>query len=116
MRLVALIVVLAALVPATASALVTPGPALRMVDRSPLTVLGSGFKPRERVVVTALGGAVPARARVIASRAGRFRATLNIAFDPCTGPEVIRAAGVKGSIVRLKLSLRECPSPVIEPS
>jgi hypothetical protein len=86
-----------------------------MVDRDPLTVVGTGFKPRERVVVAARGDVAPARALAIASRAGRFRARLGIAFDPCTGPEVIRAAGVKGSVALLKLSLRECPSPVLEP-
>jgi hypothetical protein len=112
---VVLIGVVVLLSPAAALPASAKAPALRMVDRSPLTVLGTGFKPRERVVVTALGGDVPARKKVIASRAGRFRAKLNIAFDPCTGPGTIRAAGVKGSVALLKLSLRECPSPVIEP-
>jgi hypothetical protein len=114
-RLLAFIAVVAALAPGVTSASLTKAPAIRIVDRIPLTVLGTGFRPRERVVVTALGDAAPARVRVIASRAGRFRAKLNIAFDPCTGPEVIRAAGVKGSVAQLKLSLRECPSPVLEP-
>jgi hypothetical protein len=114
-RLLAFIAVVAALAPGVTSASLTKAPAIRIVDRIPLTVLGTGFRPRERVVVTALGDAAPARIRVIASRAGRFRAKLNIAFDPCTGPEVIRAAGVKGSVAQLKLSLRECPSPVLEP-
>ena len=110
-----IVIVFAVVAPAATSACLTPGPALRIVDRNPLTVLGAGFKPRERVVVTALEGLTPARTKVIASRAGRFRAKLNIVFDPCTGPAAIRAAGVKGSLVLLKLSLRECPSPVIEP-
>ena len=107
----------ASLAPAATTAAPAKAPAaLRVVDRSPLTVLGTGFRPRERVVVTALEGLTPARTKVIASRAGRFRAKLNIVFDPCTGPAAIRAAGVKGSLVLLKLSLRECPSPVLEPS
>ena len=46
---------------------------------------------------------------------GRFRVELEIGYDPCTGPAVIRAAGIKGSLVVLKLSLRECPGPVYEP-
>lgn len=54
----------------------------------------------------------PARVKVTASRAGRFRVELEITYDPCTGPAIIRAAGIKGSLVVLKLSLRECPSPV----
>ncbi len=116
MRIVTLIAVVLAVAAAPAtSAGVRPGPTLRMVDPDPLTVLGTGFKPRERVVVTARGDMEPVRVLLIASRVGRFRATLNTAFDPCTGPAVIRAAGVKGSIAALKLSLRECPGIVLEP-
>jgi hypothetical protein len=114
--MVALIVVFVAVVaPAATSACLKPAATLRVVDRSPLTVLGAGFKARERVVVTALGGEVPARVMVTATRTGRFRATLDLALDPCTGPEIIRAAGAKGSWAQLRFILRECPSPVIEP-
>jgi hypothetical protein len=114
-RIATLIAVILAFGTAPATSIgVRPEPALRMVDPDPLTLLGAGFKPRERVVVTARGDMPPVRVRVIASHAGRFRATLNTAFDPCTGPEVIRAAGVKGSTALLKLSLRECPGIVLE--
>lgn len=112
MRRAALIALTAVVVASAAAQARTSVPALRLVDLEPLTVLGTGFKPRERVVVTARGDMEPARVRVFASRAGRFRAQLGIAFDPCTGPEIIRAAGVKGSVALLKLSLRECPGLV----
>jgi hypothetical protein len=116
-RLVALALIGAALAPAATSASSEAGPALRVVDRSPLTVFGTGFKPRERVVVTtpggpALDGGTTARVKVVAGAKGRFRARLQTTFDPCTGPAFIRAAGIKGSLVVLKLSLRECPGPV----
>jgi hypothetical protein len=114
-RLVAIVALATAVVAATVAQAHPSAPALRMVDRDPLTVLGTGFKPRERVVVIARGDMEPARVRVVASRLGRFRAQLRVAFDPCSGPEVIRAAGVKGSVALLKLSLRECPVVVIEP-
>jgi len=114
-RLVALLVVVTAAVAAAAVQARPPASALRIVDRDPLTVVGTGFKPYERVVVTARGDMEPARVRVFAGRLGRFRAHFEIAFDPCTGPEIIRAAGVNGSVAQIKLLLRECPSIVLEP-
>jgi hypothetical protein len=112
-RLVALAVLIGvAIAPAASIASPQAPPALRVVDRSPLTVLGTGFKPRERVVVSTMKSENPARVKVVASRKGRFRARLQVTFDPCTGPAFIRATGIKGSIVVLKLGLRECPGPV----
>jgi hypothetical protein len=120
-RLVALVLAGAALAPAATLASSTATPALRVVDRSPLTIYGTGFKPRERIVVAALEGPgldsrATARVKILAGKRGRFRAQLQATFDPCTGPAFIRATGLKGSIVVLKLALRECPGPVeLEP-
>ena len=81
-------------------------PALRLVDRAPLTVQGRQFRALERVKVTVTvykeTAAVHTR-RVKTSRAGVFTAALPEArVDRCDAI-FIRAVGTGGSLAQLKL-------------
>jgi hypothetical protein len=76
-------------------------PALRLIDRSPVTVQGRHFRSAERVKVTMY--TEKTSVRVTASRAGAFTASLPVAeIDRCDRI-VIRAVGTAGSTAQLKL-------------
>jgi hypothetical protein len=84
-------------------------PALRLLDRSPVTVQGRHFRSNERVKVTMFKEEVSVRTRrVKASRAGAFTASLPAAeIDRCD-KIVIRAVGAGGSAAQLKLPRPAC--------
>lgn len=90
-------------------------PRLQVVDRSPLVVRGTGFTSRERVVVTVTVDGERARRPVIATHRGTFTVRFDdIRLDACTGATLV-AAGARSDVVRLKIGLRECPGPTLEP-
>ncbi len=77
-------------------------PSLRVVKRTPLTVVGSNFNAAEKVVLTVAWQGTH-RLKRIATAAGTFRATFtDVGVSRCdrlTG----RAAGSKGSNATVKL-------------
>jgi hypothetical protein len=102
MRRVALSLLLVALVlPLAASAV--GGAALRIVDRSPLVVQGSGFKRLEPLTVTAIRRQGPLVRRLVATRAGSFSVRFATTVEWCGGAREIRAVGRKGSTAVLTL-------------
>jgi hypothetical protein len=90
-------------------------PRLQVVDRSPLIVHGTGFGLRERVSVTVTVDGERTRQAVIATYRGTFTTRFDdIRLDACTGATLV-AAGARGGLARLKISLRECPGLTLEP-
>jgi hypothetical protein len=90
-------------------------PALTLVDRSPVVVRGTGFIARERVLVTVRSGVLRAWQRASASARGAFVLRFDgLRLTACTGGTLV-ATGRQGSVAQLKLGLRECPGPVIDP-
>ena len=85
-------------------------PAMKIVDRAPLTLRGTGFAAGERVrLVVRVPGRV--QKRVTASRRGIFVAAFNkAAYNRCSGLTAF-AIGSRGSRARLLL-----PAPVCPPS
>ena len=86
-------------------------PTLRLVQRAPLTLRGSGFHAGERVRVSvAVEG--PKRTRSLrASSAGAFTVALPVivAFDPCVSSLIATAVGADGDTATLKYPQRACP-------
>jgi hypothetical protein len=81
---------------------------MKIADRSPLTLRGSGFADGERVRVVVR---VPGREqkRVTASRRGSFVAAFREAsFNRCSGLSAF-AIGSRGSRARLLLPAPACP-------
>ena len=85
-------------------------PTMKIVDRTPLTLRGTGFAAGERVrLVVRVPGRV--QKRVTASRQGIFVAAFNkAAYNRCSGLTAF-AIGSRGSRARLLL-----PAPVCPPS
>jgi hypothetical protein len=83
-------------------------PALRLVDREPITLTGVRFRGRElvRVEVSADGGAATRRVRSTA--AGAFTARFAQTLDRCGGLYA-HAVGSRGSRAKLKLPQPLCP-------
>lgn len=90
-------------------------PGLQVLDRGPLIVRGTGFAPRERVVVTVSVDGERTRRSSIATHRGTFTVRFDgIRLDACTGATLV-ATGRRSETARLKISLRECPGPVLDP-
>ena len=90
-------------------------PALRIVDRTPLTVSGTGFGAREEVRLTLRTGRARAFARSTrADAAGAFRAAFGVlvAVEPCRGALVVTATGSRGSRATVR---RSCRPPSVRP-
>lgn len=85
-------------------------PAMKIIDRTPLTLRGTGFAPAERVrLVVRVPGRV--QKRVTASRRGAFVVAFDkAAYNRCSGLTAF-AIGSLGSRARLLL-----PAPVCPPS
>jgi hypothetical protein len=106
---------LACLIAAAASAAAVQAaatrPTLRLVEKAPLTLRGSGFQAGERVRVTvAVDG--PRRTRSTrASRTGAFTVELPaiVVYDPCLSSLVATAVGARGDSATLKYPQRACP-------
>ncbi len=114
LRVLSLLLMLAAAVAAVSA----PGanervPALRLVDKSPITLRGSAFKARERVTVTATDGTARVVRVVRAGSSGTFAVTFpKLRFDPCELEA--RASGARGSRAWFKLPERMCPIPLAQ--
>ncbi|MCI0637308.1 MAG: hypothetical protein L0206_25835 [Actinobacteria bacterium] len=89
-------------------------PAIRVLDRAPLVIRGSGFHARVRVTVTATTELRRARRVAVTSRRGSFTVHFDFGLTPCTRATLV-AAGARGPSVLLKLGLRECPGPTFDP-
>jgi hypothetical protein len=90
-------------------------PALRIVDRTPLTVAGTGFAPREEVRLTLRTGRARGFARAArADAAGAFRVAFDVlvAVEPCRGALVVTATGARGSRATVR---RGCRPPTVRP-
>jgi hypothetical protein len=89
-------------------------PAIAVVDRAPVVVRGTGFGSRERVVVTVRSGIVRATQRATATYRGAFVVRFEgIRLGGCTAS--LLATGLRGHVAQLKLGLRECPEPILDP-
>jgi hypothetical protein len=88
-------------------------PALRVLDRQPLVVRGSGFAPRERVVVSAFTTSRKIVERPVATATGTFTARFELAYGTCTGIQVVRAVGARSATVTIRSvpTIRDCPPP-----
>ena len=90
-------------------------PTIAVVDRTPVVVRGTGFGSRERVVVTVRSGIVRAMQRTTATYRGAFVVRFDgVRLTACTGATLV-ATGARGHAAQLKLELRECPGPIIDP-
>ena len=83
-------------------------PALRLVDRSPVTLNGQWFRPRERVRVTITSRGLRRGLTVTATARGTFVTEFALSLDPCLGLSA-RATGSSGSLAVYKLPQRLCP-------
>jgi len=111
-RLAAVVLLVAAALPPSLGG-ARSAPALRLVDRSPLTVSGSGFLPRERVRVTFVGSTRSARTTVT-SRTGTIAVVFaDTVLGRCQGAR-FRAVGARGDLATLKIPLPAC-MPVRSP-
>ncbi len=83
-------------------------PAMKIVDKTPLTLRGTGFAAGERVrLVVRVPGRV--QTRVTASRRGLFVAVFSRAgYNRCSGLTAF-AIGSRGSRARLLLPAPACP-------
>ncbi len=82
----------------------TRKPVLRLVGND---VQGRSFYRRE-VVRLRFTGTFDRQRRVRTTAIGAFSSPLPKAYDPCTGPLVISASGVRGDQALLKLPPRAC--------
>ena len=90
-------------------------PAMSVVDRSPIVLRGAGFGARERVLVILRAERVRATRHATATTDGRFLVRFEgIRLTPCTGASIL-ALGARGHSAQLKLALRECPGPILDP-
>ena len=107
MRKLAATLALAAAFPAAAAA----APTLRIVDRSPLVVVGSKFRPFERVTVKIAGVS-----RVFqVTQLGSFKANLaGVAGDRCSFQ--ILAVGARGERVVLPVRAECAPASPSSPA
>jgi hypothetical protein len=86
-------------------------PTLRLVQKAPLTLRGSGFHAGERIRLTfAFDGPKHTRS-TRASRTGVFTVELPtvVVFDPCNTSLVATAVGTGGDTATLKYPQRACP-------
>jgi hypothetical protein len=109
----AAITVLVVLLVAGVATAATSRPTLQLAPSGELVVRGTGFAQYERLRVTAFVRGGPLVRRVTASRLGTFSLRFDANRDGCTGGHLVQAFGPKSGLVRLKLSLRECPELVI---
>ena len=114
-RFAVLLALLVVAVPSVAAA-TQAQPRLRISDRSPLVVRGSGFAPGERVRVTVSG---PRRLTktVTAVRTGAILArwALPAGDKESCAALAVRAVGTRGSVAAVKVPGIECPQPPQDP-
>ncbi|HEY9350896.1 MAG TPA: hypothetical protein VIP75_09410 [Acidothermales bacterium] len=90
-------------------------PTISVVDRTPVVLRGAGFVSRERVLVIVRTELLRVTQRTTATTGGRFLVRFDgIRLAPCTGASIV-ALGARGHTAQLKLALRECPGPILDP-
>ena len=72
-------------------------PALRVLDKTPLILRGTGFEPAERVRVTVVAQNTQLVRRTLASRLGTFVVRFETVVDACYGAQAATAVGARGS-------------------
>jgi hypothetical protein len=93
----------AALAATPAVGTATARPALRLLDRTPVTVVGRGFQPQETVRVRlATEGRIWTR-RAVAGGTGSFRVKFTVSLGRCASFS-LQAFGLAGSRARLFLT------------
>jgi predicted secreted Zn-dependent protease len=98
---------LAGVVAVPAAPTVAARPVLQILSLAPFSVRGTHFQPAERVKVT-LNGVHVKRTRATAN--GAFVVTFrSVDVDRCNG-YVVKAAGSKGSTVKVRAPELECAS------
>lgn len=90
-------------------------PTLRLVDRSPLLVRGSGFKAGEHVRVWLVLTTSRRYRDTLAGAAGGFTVRFTVTPLQCPFLRSLTATGSKGSRAALKLPPSMCPQPPAEP-
>jgi hypothetical protein len=88
----------------------TPRPTLQLAGTAQPVVKGTGFAKFEQLKLTAFARGGPLVRRIKAGRLGGFTVRLDAQFDSCAGGHLLQVFGPKSGLVRLKLSLRECPN------
>ncbi len=109
-----LLIAAVALACAATAAAAAPRAVVRVLERSPLTVAGSGFAARELVAVTVLTSLGLRSTSVRAGERGSFRASLGRFAQPCGQPVAVRARGLASrrlAVVSL-MALPCVPPPV----
>ena len=89
-------------------------PALRVLDKAPLILRGTGLEPEERVRVTVVAQHAQLVRRVLASRLGTFVVRFDTVVDACYGARAATAVGTRGTRVSIVLERRwqrECTEP-----
>jgi hypothetical protein len=79
-------------------------PALRVLDKAPLILRGTGFKPAERVKVTVVTQPAQLVRRSSTSRFGTFVVRFDTTVDPCYGARAAAAVGMRGSKASIVLA------------
>ena len=102
-----------ALVAVTAAIAATP--TLRVVDRSPLVVRGTGFKPGEHVRVWLVLTTARRSRDALAGTTGGFTVRFTVTPLQCPFVRSLTATGSRGSRAALKLPPSMCPQPPVEP-
>lgn len=93
---------------ATAASGGRTAPQLRVVSRTPVTVVGSHFAARERVTVRI--GVDKAHVRVVRADArGSFTVRFAFSSDVCNETLIVTATGATGDSARFKGNARACP-------
>jgi hypothetical protein len=89
-------------------------PALRVLDKAPLILRGTGFEPAERVKVTVVTQPAQLVRLTRASRFGKFVVQFDTVVDACYGARTARAVGRRGSKASIVLERplqRYCVAP-----
>jgi hypothetical protein len=110
--LVSLAVALVA--PLSPAASSSPQPTLRMLDKAPLRLKGTGFKRAERVKVSVVTEPVKLIRTTRASRSGTFVVRFDTIVDACHGARAATAIGMRGSKATIVLARpldRYCVAP-----
>lgn len=116
MRRIALVFALLGVLiaPLASAASESTQPALRVLDKDPLILRGTGFKPAERVKVTVVTQPAQLVRRARASRFGTFVVQFDTIVDACYGARGAAAVGTRGSKASIVLA-RPLPRYCVEP-
>ncbi len=98
------------------AASISPKPALRVLDKAPLVLKGTGFKQGEWVKVTVATDPTELSLRRRASRVGSFVVRFDTFVDVCYGARAATAIGTRGSKASIVLERpweRYCLVPVV---